>query len=254
MGVTTHGIRYPEDTDLVTDGATAMENLATDADALATANLAAANATAAAAQATANAAIAKALVDAKGDLIGATADNTPARVPVGANGKVLTADNTAAAGVSWQSPTTAALLGLTVYAPAATANIASISGGNCAAIDAANLSVTFTAPASGHVMVELTALVNASGANFAWGLLDHATGNLAPGDGLVLVSRAGPTGAVLTAKINVTGLAPGQVYTYDWAHLASANVAGYMFIHAGSGAVKNVVPTSHPAIMKVLAA
>ena len=45
--------------------------------------------------------IANALVDAKGDLITATADNTPARVAVGADNTVLTADSTVATGVKW---------------------------------------------------------------------------------------------------------------------------------------------------------
>lgn len=44
------------------------------------------------------------LLDAKGDLIAATADNTPARVPVGLDGQVLRASSTAAAGVVWASP------------------------------------------------------------------------------------------------------------------------------------------------------
>jgi hypothetical protein len=44
------------------------------------------------------------LVDAKGDLVGATADNIPARVAVGANGQVLTADSTQATGVKWAAP------------------------------------------------------------------------------------------------------------------------------------------------------
>lgn len=48
------------------------------------------------------------LVDAKGDLIGATADNTPARVPVGTNGKVLTADSTTSTGVAWSDAPAAA--------------------------------------------------------------------------------------------------------------------------------------------------
>jgi hypothetical protein len=49
----------------------------------------------------ANAAIAKTIVDAKGDLIGATAADTPARLAVGTNGQVLTADSTAATGLKW---------------------------------------------------------------------------------------------------------------------------------------------------------
>lgn len=43
----------------------------------------------------------KSLVDAKGDLIAATADNTPARVAIGADGQVLVADSTQSAGVRW---------------------------------------------------------------------------------------------------------------------------------------------------------
>lgn len=50
---------------------------------------------------TADAAVPKSLVTTKGDLIGATASSTPARVGVGTNGYVLTADSTAAAGVAW---------------------------------------------------------------------------------------------------------------------------------------------------------
>lgn len=50
---------------------------------------------------TANAAIAKSLVDEKGDLLVGTADNTVARLPVGTNNYVLTADSTQTAGVKW---------------------------------------------------------------------------------------------------------------------------------------------------------
>ena len=48
--------------------------------------------------------IANTLVDAKGDIITATADNTPARLAVGANDTVLTADSTAATGLKWATP------------------------------------------------------------------------------------------------------------------------------------------------------
>ena len=49
-------------------------------------------------------AIDTALVDAKGDLILGTADNTVARVAVGSNGQVLIADSAQTAGVKWASP------------------------------------------------------------------------------------------------------------------------------------------------------
>ena len=46
-------------------------------------------------------AIQNAIVDAKGDLIAATANDTPARLGVGTNGQILTADSTAATGLAW---------------------------------------------------------------------------------------------------------------------------------------------------------
>jgi hypothetical protein len=52
----------------------------------------------------ANAAIAKSIVDAKGDIIAATAADTVSRLAVGTNGHVLTADSTAATGIKWAAP------------------------------------------------------------------------------------------------------------------------------------------------------
>jgi hypothetical protein len=46
-------------------------------------------------------AIQNAIVDAKGDLIAASAADTPARLAVGANGSVLTPDSSAATGLKW---------------------------------------------------------------------------------------------------------------------------------------------------------
>jgi hypothetical protein len=44
----------------------------------------------------------KSIVDAKGDLIAATANDTPARLAVGANGETLVADSSATTGLRWQ--------------------------------------------------------------------------------------------------------------------------------------------------------
>ena len=46
-------------------------------------------------------AIQNAIVDAKGDLISATANDTPARLAVGANGTILTADSAESTGLKW---------------------------------------------------------------------------------------------------------------------------------------------------------
>lgn len=84
---TNYGWTTPDDTALVKDGAAAIRSLGTSIDTTVFNN--------------ASAGIAKTIVDAKGDLIAATAADTVARVPVGTNGQVLTADSTAAAGVKW---------------------------------------------------------------------------------------------------------------------------------------------------------
>jgi hypothetical protein len=109
------GWPVPVSTDLVKDGATAIESLGDAIDASMTdlkggttgQVLAKASATdmdfAWVAQDDSNA-IQNAIVDAKGDLIAATAADTPARLAVGTNGQVLTADSTAATGLAWATP------------------------------------------------------------------------------------------------------------------------------------------------------
>jgi len=52
-------------------------------------------------------AIQNSIVDAKGDIISATADNTPARLAVGTANQVLTVDSTTATGLKWATPATA---------------------------------------------------------------------------------------------------------------------------------------------------
>jgi hypothetical protein len=52
----------------------------------------------------ADAAVAKSTIDAKGDVLAGTADNTIARLAVGANGTVLTADSGETTGLKWAAP------------------------------------------------------------------------------------------------------------------------------------------------------
>ena len=57
----------------------------------------------------ASGAVAKSIVDAKGDLIAATAADTVSRLAVGANGTVLTADSAEATGMKWTAGSSGAL-------------------------------------------------------------------------------------------------------------------------------------------------
>ena len=77
----------PDPTDLVTDLPADFEIFGDAVDATVFSN--------------ASAAIAKTIVDAKGDIIAATAADTVARLAVGANDTVLTADSSTATGLKW---------------------------------------------------------------------------------------------------------------------------------------------------------
>ena len=112
---TNFGWDIPQSTDLVKDGATAIAALGQDIDTAlvdlkgGTTGQVLAKASGTdldfswVAQDDSNA-IQNAIVDAKGDLITATGADTPARLAVGTNGHILTADSTAATGIKWAAP------------------------------------------------------------------------------------------------------------------------------------------------------
>jgi hypothetical protein len=75
----------PDDSANVKDGAAAIRSLGTAVDT------------------TMQTMVPKSIVDAKGDIIAATADNTPARLAVGTNGQVLTAASGQATGLQWST-------------------------------------------------------------------------------------------------------------------------------------------------------
>lgn len=82
----TYGWETPDDTDLVKDGAAAIRTLGNAIDT------------------TMGTMVAKTLVDAKGDIIAATAADTVSRLAVGANNTILTADSSTATGLKWATP------------------------------------------------------------------------------------------------------------------------------------------------------
>jgi hypothetical protein len=105
----------PDDTALVKDGAAAIRSLGTAIDSTVFTN--------------ASAAIAKTIVDAKGDIIAATAADTVSRLAVGTNDQVLTADSTTATGLKWATPAAGGMTLLsTTTLTGASISLTSISG------------------------------------------------------------------------------------------------------------------------------
>lgn len=101
--------------------------------------------------ATADAAIAKAIVDAKGDLITATASDTPARLAVGTNGQVLKVNSSTATGLEWGTITQGKVL--QVVQGTSTSNV---SNSTSSYVDT-GLSATITpSSASSKVLVLMT--------------------------------------------------------------------------------------------------
>jgi hypothetical protein len=107
---TNFGWDIPQSTDLVKDGATAIAALGQDID---TALIDLKGGTTGQVLAKASgtdldfswvAVDPLLILDAKGDLISATADDTPARLAVGTNGQVLTADSVETTGLKWVTP------------------------------------------------------------------------------------------------------------------------------------------------------
>jgi hypothetical protein len=130
---TNFGWDIPQSTDLVKDGATAIAALGQDIDTAlvdlkgGTTGQVLAKASGTdldfswVAQDDSNA-IQNAIVDAKGDLIAATAADTPARLAVGTNGTVLTADSAEATGLKWAAPASGGLTLLTTLSPSGVAD------------------------------------------------------------------------------------------------------------------------------------
>lgn len=116
-------------------------------------------------------AIQNTIVDAKGDLIAATAADTPARLAVGTNGQVLTADSTAATGIKWATP---AVTGLPAFSANADTN-QSISGSTWTKITFGSeefdtnsnfASSRFTPTVAGYYQINARAYIGATSSGF----------------------------------------------------------------------------------------
>jgi hypothetical protein len=150
-------------------------------------------------------AIQNAIVDAKGDLIGATAADTPARLAVGTNGQVLTADSTAATGLAWATAATGAVvyLGQATFTAATSAALDNVFTStyrnyllffDCTAAGGADLKITFRTGGSD----------NTTSNYFSQGLANYGTtvvGAISSSQTSAKVGGVGSLGGVIAATI-----------------------------------------------------
>ena len=171
----------------------------------------------------ADAAVPKSIVDLKGDLIAATAADTVARLPVGANTYVLTADSAEATGLKWAAPATGTVTSVTGTAPIASSGGAtpaiSIAAASTSVVGAVQLSDS-TSTTSSVLAATPTAVKSAY--DLAAAAIPKSTvttaGDVIYATGSAAVTRLalGTAGKVLT--VNAGATAP------EWATAASGGM------------------------------
>lgn len=123
------------------------------------------------------------------------------------------------------------LLAITNYSPGSNTTAVTTSASMVDA-DATNLVVTFTAPASGKVLVILEAKLSFSGTDdAAWGLRE-GTNTIAES----FVGRA--NAARPRVGFYITGLTPGSSHTYKWGHHSGGAVQAIISFGGTTGAAK----------------
>lgn len=116
-------------------------------------------------------------------------------------------------------------------------------------VDATNLTVTFVAPPSGEVLVTLTAvagLVSAGSTALHWNLRE-GTADVA-GTGMRVIYATGSANLQfgVAARFVVTGLTPGQEYTYKWGHARATGSSLVQTIYGGDSGPATMIVEALP--------
>lgn len=188
------------------------------------------------------------------EIVYVTAHTAAATTATIVRGQEGTSAQTWASGATWAHTATtkdfdgsgggSGLIGLTTYAPAVSASM-NTANTTLTALDATNLSVSFTVPPSGKVLVRLTAEANnVSSPMQFWGLLDGGavvTGSLAR-----IQNHLSSQLTRVSSTVVLTGLTAGAAKSYAWGQ-KQAN-GGTVYTYAGNDA-----SGVGPAIMEVWA-
>jgi hypothetical protein len=98
-------------------------------------------------------------------------------------------------------------------------------------VDATHLKVTFDAPASGNVIIQLQAVASiATNTAFAWGVSDH--GSFSDECQVGYVTGDGIQYSV-TRPCYISGLTPGNTYTFFWRHRCTFGIGSDVTVWGG---------------------
>lgn len=178
----------------------------------------------------ANGAIAKSLVDAKGDLIAATANDTVARLAVGTDGQVLTADSTTSTGMKWAAggsssgPAFAAYRSGSNQSGASSATYTKIQA-NTEAFDTDNCydsstNYRFTPNKAGIYQISIvTYFASASNSINQLNIIKNGISNVGSQGGFISTSPTAYGGYAYTVLVSMNGTTD---YVEGWAYLSTA--------------------------------
>ena len=176
----------------------------------------------------ANAAIAKTIVDAKGDIIAATAADTVSRLAVGANNTVLTADSTTATGLKWATPASG---GMTLLATST--------------LTGASVTVSSISQDYKHLLVLLKGVYTSAGENmcfrlngdsgslYSWGQIRNV-GTTVSGATTENGTSAIISNGTITASTPVSRLGSATIWLYRYTDTDQQEFDAYSYADSGS--------------------
>lgn len=246
MATTTNfGWQTPDDTDLVKDGAAAMRTLGNSIDTSlmdlrggTTGQVLAKNTNTDmdfvwVAQDDSNA-IQNSIVDAKGDLISATADNTPARLAVGTNGQFLQADSSTSTGLKWGDAGGYTLIAEQTLSSSTGYSFSSIPG------TYKHLVLTWTGLTIAAISSEFALRFNAdSGSNYNVQYIYFETGSSPSLTNATNTTATPETFGVHTTNAGANTTARGSIIIYDYASITRVKYYNAHHSHYSNNNARN---------------
>lgn len=166
-------------------------------------------------------------------------DSGGINIPTGQTYNINNTPHTHAAAAS-------SLLAVNVYAPGS-AVIYNVTSATLSDVDATNMVVTFTAPASGNVLVKLSAWCDMGTSAWLWWSLREATTNL--GNPVMVIGANGA--AHVSISIYLSGISGGS-HTYKWSAADKHDgTDARIIVSDGGNTTTQIFP---PAVMEVWAA